>query len=152
SHPSRPSLPDRGRPGRTGDGGRPSHPKGGSFYPPMRIRDLHPEGKSESHHVPHISLFRLGQQNTIWRYTNMKFGALEAGGTKMVCAIGNENGEILERISIPTETPEKTLPAIAEFFQGKDIKALGIGCFGPIDVHKDSPTYGYITTTPKLAW
>ena len=82
----------------------------------------------------------------------MKFGALEAGGTKMVCAIGNENGEILERISIPTETPEKTLPAIAEFFQGKDIKALGIGCFGPIDVHKDSPTYGYITTTPKLAW
>ena len=74
----------------------------------------------------------------------MKFGALEAGGTKMVCAIGNENGEILERISIPT--------AIAEFFQGKDIKALGIGCFGPIDVHKDSPTYGYITTTPKLAW
>lgn len=82
----------------------------------------------------------------------MKFGALEAGGTKMVCAIGNENGEILERISIPTETPEKTLPAIAEFFQDKDIKALGIGCFGPIDVHKDSPTYGYITTTPKLAW
>ena len=82
----------------------------------------------------------------------MKFGALEAGGTKMVCAIGNENGEILERISIPTETPETTLPAIAEFFQGKDIKALGIGCFGPIDVHKNSPTYGYITTTPKLAW
>ena len=82
----------------------------------------------------------------------MKFGALEAGGTKMVCAIGNENGEILERISIPTETPETTLPAIAEFFQGKDIKALGIGCFGPIDVHKNSPTYGYITTPPKLAW
>ena len=82
----------------------------------------------------------------------MKFGALEAGGTKMVCAIGNENGEITERISIPTETPDKTLPAIAEFFKRKDIKALGIGCFGPIDVHRDSPTYGYITTTPKLAW
>ena len=82
----------------------------------------------------------------------MKFGALEAGGTKMVCAIGNENGEITERISIPTETPDKTLPAIPEFFKGKDIKALGIGCFGPIDVHRDSPTYGYITTTPKLAW
>ena len=48
----------------------------------------------------------------------MKFGALEAGGTKMVCAIGNENGEITERISIPTETPDKTLPAIAEFFKG----------------------------------
>ena len=36
----------------------------------------------------------------------MRLGALEAGGTKMVCAIGNENGEIFERISIPTETPE----------------------------------------------
>ena len=27
----------------------------------------------------------------------MRLGALEAGGTKMVCAIGNENGEIFER-------------------------------------------------------
>ena len=38
----------------------------------------------------------------------MRLGALEAGGTKMVCAIGNANGEIYERISIPTETPEIT--------------------------------------------
>ena len=28
----------------------------------------------------------------------MRLGALEAGGTKMVCAIGNENGEIFEDI------------------------------------------------------
>ncbi len=82
----------------------------------------------------------------------MKLGALEAGGTKMVCAVGNENGQIFERVSIPTETPEKTLPAIRDFFLGKGIEALGIGCFGPVDLHKDSPTYGYITTTPKLAW
>lgn len=40
----------------------------------------------------------------------MRLGALEAGGTKMVCAIGNENGEILEQVSIPTETPEITVP------------------------------------------
>ena len=26
----------------------------------------------------------------------LRLGALEAGGTKMVCAIGNENGEIYE--------------------------------------------------------
>ena len=44
----------------------------------------------------------------------MLFGALEAGGTKMVCAIGNEQGEILERISIPTETPDITMPKMAE--------------------------------------
>lgn len=82
----------------------------------------------------------------------MLFGALEAGGTKMVCAIGNENGEILERISIPTETPDITMPRMAEFFKGKDIAALGIACFGPIDLNRSSETYGYITTTPKLPW
>lgn len=80
------------------------------------------------------------------------FGALEAGGTKMVCAIGDAQGNILERISIPTLTPAETMPAMIEFFQGKGISALGVGCFGPIDLDRKSPTYGYITSTPKLAW
>ena len=39
-----------------------------------------------------------------------------------------------------------------EYFKDKEIEALGIGCFGPIDVNRNSETYGYITTTPKLAW
>ena len=82
----------------------------------------------------------------------MRLGALEAGGTKMVCAIGNANGEIYERISIPTETPEITVPKMIDYFKEKDIQALGIGCFGPIDLNRKSETYGYITTTPKLAW
>ena len=80
------------------------------------------------------------------------YGSLEAGGTKMVCAIGDEQGNILERISIPTLAPENTMPAIIEFFKSKNISALGIGCFGPVDLDKKSPTYGHITTTPKLAW
>jgi len=80
------------------------------------------------------------------------YGALEAGGTKMVCAIGDENGNILERVSIPTLTPGETMPPMIEFFRGKGISALGIGCFGPVDLDKKSPTYGYITSTPKLAW
>lgn len=82
----------------------------------------------------------------------MLYGALETGGTKMVCAVGNENGEILEQISIPTLTPEETMPEIIRWFSDKQIAALGIACFGPIDLHRDSPTYGYITSTPKLAW
>lgn len=82
----------------------------------------------------------------------MRLGALEAGGTKMVCAIGNERGEILERISIPTETPEVTVLQMIAFFRDKGIKALGIGCFGPIDLNRASATYGCITTTPKLKW
>lgn len=70
----------------------------------------------------------------------------------MVCAIGNEQGEIIERISIPTETPEITVPKLIEYFKDKEIEALGIGCFGPIDLNRTSDTYGTITTTPKLAW
>lgn len=82
----------------------------------------------------------------------MYIGALEAGGTKMVCAIGKENGEILDRISIPTETPDITMPKIISYFKDKEIKALGVGSFGPIDLDRNSATYGYITSTPKLAW
>lgn len=82
----------------------------------------------------------------------MLLGALEAGGTKMVCAIGDETGTIHNRISIPTRTPEETIPELTSYFQQYDIKALGIGTFGPADLNPSSPTYGCITTTPKLAW
>ena len=82
----------------------------------------------------------------------MILGALEAGGTKMVCAIGDENGNIFEQVSIPTEIPEITMPKMISYFKEKGIEALGIGCFGPIDPDPDSDTYGYITSTPKLAW
>ena len=75
----------------------------------------------------------------------MRIGALEAGGTKMVCAVGDENGNILERISIPTETPAITMPKIIDYFKERNIEALGIGTFGPVDLDKKSPTYGYIT-------
>ena len=82
----------------------------------------------------------------------MRLGALEAGGTKMVCAIGDETGRILEQVSIPTETPEITMPRLIAYFKERQIEALGIGCFGPIDPDETSATYGYITSTPKLAW
>lgn len=82
----------------------------------------------------------------------MIIGGIEAGGTKFVCGIGNEKGEILERVSFPTETPKITLVKAVEFFKDKNIERLGIGSFGPIDVNPNSKTYGYITKTPKLAW
>lgn len=82
----------------------------------------------------------------------MRVGALEAGGTKMICAVGNENGEIWEQTSVPTTTPAETIPRLLSFYRGKDIETLGIGCFGPIDLDRTSDTYGYITTTPKTAW
>lgn len=82
----------------------------------------------------------------------MRLGALEAGGTKMVCAIGDETGKIFEQISIPTQTPEITMPKLIEYFKEREIDALGIGCFGPIELDKNSPDYGCITSTPKKAW
>lgn len=82
----------------------------------------------------------------------MTYGALEAGGTKMVCGIGDETGAILEQISIPTTTPQETIPKLLDYFKQKDIKALGIGAFGPVDVNKESSHYGYILDTPKLDW
>lgn len=82
----------------------------------------------------------------------MILGALEAGGTKMVCAIGDETGKIFEQVSVPTQTPEVTMPTMIEFFKKKKLDALGIACFGPVELDRKSPVYGHITTTPKLAW
>ena len=82
----------------------------------------------------------------------MRLGALEAGGTKMVCAIGDEKGNIEERVYIPTKTPEETIPLLIDFFKQRNIDALGIGCFGPLELNPKAEKYGYITTTTKLAW
>lgn len=79
-------------------------------------------------------------------------GAIEAGGTKFVCGIGYEDGTILDRVSFPTTTPEETMGLVIDYFNGKNVEAFGIGSFGPIDPVLDSPTYGYITTTPKPHW
>jgi fructokinase len=83
---------------------------------------------------------------------NMQLGAIEAGGTKFVCAVGNEHGHVEERVSFPTTKPEETMQLVLSFFQDKRIEALGVGAFGPVDVKADSPTYGTIGNTPKLQW
>ena len=70
----------------------------------------------------------------------MRLGALEAGGTKMVCSIGDEAGHVFSRVSYPTLTPAETMPHLISFFQNEGIEALGVA------------TYGYITSTPKPGW
>ena len=90
----------------------------------------------------------------------MIYGALEAGGTKMICATGNEEGQILDQVSIPTTTPDETMPKIIEYFRAKldvedpddKLKAIGVACFGPVDVRPSSKTYGNILYTPKIPW
>lgn len=80
-----------------------------------------------------------------------RYGALEAGGTKMVCAITDVEGGILDRCRIPTGHPEDCLPRIVDFFRGR-VDALGIGTFGPVDVDPDSIRYGDIGACVKDGW
>ncbi|MCC6926638.1 MAG: ROK family protein [Novosphingobium sp.] len=81
------------------------------------------------------------------------FGAVEAGGTKFVLAIGNGHDEIVAQTQIPTTTPDETLQRAIEWFQGQGgIAALGIASFGPVDLDPASPTWGSITDTPKPGW
>lgn len=87
-----------------------------------------------------------------WRNIYMKLGVIEAGGTKIICGIGTKEGVLLEYVEFPTEKPALTVPKIIKYFENKEIEALGIGTFGPVDVHEDSDTYGYILETPKDGW
>ena len=84
--------------------------------------------------------------------TNL-YGSLEAGGTKFICAVADEEFNTVEELQFPTTTPQETLKKTADFFaKFKNLAAIGIGSFGPIDVDPKSKTYGYITTTPKPNW
>lgn len=78
-------------------------------------------------------------------------GGVEAGGTKFVCAIGRER-EIIEQTRIATTTPAETLAAVIAYFKPHAPRALGVASFGPIDLDPRSPSYGFITTTPKPGW
>lgn len=83
----------------------------------------------------------------------MTYGGIEAGGTKWVCAIGTGPDDLRDIVTFPTTTPEETIARAADFFaNGSSVAAVGIGSFGPIDIRRNSPTWGHITTTPKAGW
>ncbi len=81
---------------------------------------------------------------------------VELGGTKCVCVLARGPGEIVAEERVPTTTPEETLAAveaILDYWKTKpSFAALGLACFGPIDVDPASATYGSITATPKPGW
>lgn len=79
-------------------------------------------------------------------------GAIEAGGTKFLCAVGTANGEILERIRIPTTDPVETLDQVISFFRDQPVRAMGVASFGPVQIDPASPQYGFVTSTPKAKW
>ncbi len=85
--------------------------------------------------------------------TKTLYGGIEGGGTKFVCAVGNGPGDIIEEIRYPTGSPEESIGKAIDFFRKFDgLRAVGIACFGPLDANPTSPTFGYVTTTPKPGW
>ncbi len=87
---------------------------------------------------------------------DLLYGGIEAGGTKFVCVAASGPHDIRARVRIDTTTPEETLRQVVAFFktelQKSPIESIGIGSFGPLDLNPASPTFGYITTTPKPGW
>jgi fructokinase len=81
------------------------------------------------------------------------YGSIEAGGTKFICAVGTGPEDLRAQARFPTTTPKETLGRCIEFFQSQPkIDALGVGCFGPIELRSDARRYGHVTTTPKIGW
>jgi len=85
------------------------------------------------------------------------FGAIEAGGTKYVCAVGYDPAEPLEEERFPTDEPGPTLERAVAFFREVaaargPLAALGVGTFGPAAIDPASPDYGRILRTPKPGW
>lgn len=83
----------------------------------------------------------------------MRLGAIEAGGTKFVLAVSDAPDHVAARYVIPTRTPAETLAEAAEWFAAQGgVEALGIGSFGPVELDRASPRWGFITNTPKQGW
>src|SRR6266700_2468434 len=83
----------------------------------------------------------------------MRYGGIEAGGTKWVCAVADGAGLPLETETFPTTGPEETISLATRFFTANGpVDAMGVGAFGPLDIRPTSPTWGTITTTPKPGW
>ena len=78
--------------------------------------------------------------------------AIEAGGTKFVCAVGDKELNLVELIEIPTTSPLETMGQVKDFFLQYDVEAFGIGSFGPANINSHSENYGCITNTPKERW
>lgn len=85
------------------------------------------------------------------------YAAIEAGGTKFVCALGDAQGRLLERIRIPTRDPASTLASTCEWLHAAstrlgNLHAIGVGSFGPVELDVASPRYGQLLRTPKVGW
>jgi len=90
-------------------------------------------------------------------HPNRLFGGIEGGGTKFVCAVTDETGDIQAETRFPTTFPEETLARAVDFFKVKiqalgPLSSIGVASFGPLDPRPASATFGHILPTPKPSW
>lgn len=83
-----------------------------------------------------------------------KIALIEAGGTKFIVGVGDRMRRIHARTRIDTTVPEQTIPAAIAWLQEQEsaYAAVGIASFGPLDLDRNSPTWGHITRTTKPHW
>ena len=84
----------------------------------------------------------------------MLLGSIDSGGRRLTCAVADEHQQIIKKALYLTTDPAATFKHIVDFFSPyqEELAALGVASFGPIDIDPQSPTFGYITTTPKVGW
>ena len=85
------------------------------------------------------------------------FGAVELGGTKIICGVGHDHTQVLETVRFDTTSPSENLAAMIEFWQDCEsrhgtLRGLGVAAFGPVDIDPQSKTYGQLLDTPKPGW
>jgi len=82
---------------------------------------------------------------------------VELGGTKCICVIGTGPDDIRDQVWLPTASPEVTLGSIVSVLdawshQYGAPESIGVASFGPLDLRKESPTFGRITASAKEGW
>lgn len=83
-----------------------------------------------------------------------QYGLIEGGGTKFVLGIADGDGAIRARERIATTTPGETLAAAIAWFRAQALspRAIGIACFGPLELDPAAPAFGHVTRTVKPHW
>ncbi|MBS0255108.1 MAG: ROK family protein [Proteobacteria bacterium] len=87
------------------------------------------------------------------------FGLVEGGGTKFVLGIAEASPcgsqrRIVARHRLPTTTPDETLGAARDWFasEGHALRAIGVACFGPLQLDRAAADWGHVTSTTKPGW
>jgi fructokinase len=82
---------------------------------------------------------------------------VELGGTKCICILGTGVQDVRAQVELPTQSPGATLPAVEAVLDawraaGADFMAIGLAAFGPLNLQRGSPRYGWVARTVKAAW